>query len=71
MPPSSPAVIHHEWYALDEVYGYLDLLRNDLDDNEPEEGAAAHRVGDMLQEKIEQCIDAIGERRWAPEEEGE
>ena len=46
----------------------MDLLRCDLEDNEPDEGTTAHEVYDALLQKIDGYNEAIGTRLWELEE---
>ena len=63
-----PELTELDWEDLDDLYIYLDLLRCDLEENEPDEGTTAHAVYDMLQEKIEGYNEAIATRLWELEE---
>ena len=63
-----PELTELEWEELDELYGYLELLRCDLEDNEPDEGTTAHEVYDALLQKIDGYNEAIGTRLWELEE---
>ena len=64
-----PELTELEWEDLDELYGDLDLLRCDLEDNEPDEGTIAHAVYDALLEKIGGYNEAIADRLWELEED--
>ena len=63
-----PELTELEWEDLDELYSYLDLLRCDLEDNEPDEGTTAHEVYDALLQKIDGYNEAIGTQLWELEE---
>ena len=63
-----PELTELDWEDLDELYGYLDLLQCDLEDNEPDKGTIAHAVYDKLREKIEGYNEAIATRLWELEE---